>query len=644
MASSGQRFEFGGFRLDARRRALVDGRGEPVAVTAKAFDALLYLVEHPGQVIERATLLDAIWPNAVVEENNLSQVVAALRRTLGDGFIATVPRRGYQFVADVRIAADEVAPEARGVAPDRDALVASSSIRGYGAGAGRARSLAWTAGLAIGGLAVIGAAILAVERRLAHEAAAPPALPKVAVLPCENLSPDPNDAYFAAGMHEELLNRLAGLSGVRVVARTSVMRYAENRPPIRQIAAELGASAVMECSTRRAGDAVVVTAQLVDPVTETHLWSQSYPGRLTDVSGLFTMQADIAVNIANALDAELSQADQRRLETLPTASPEAYVEYLKGSQAEDYETQLAHLDRAVEIDPAFAEAYVARGMLRVQSVWENALRSGLAGDVASAPVDFAAQAGRARADAERALEIDPELGLAHFVLGATLLPLDRAAAEAEFERALALNPAHPVVLLLTAGFYLADLRLDEARALLARIEQPDPDLPSIRALLLLAGDLDGLADLERRAAASKPTDALARRRLAFAELLRGNTREAIQQLRVAEQLAGEEGLPPSGPGIYLYGRLGFADAAERMFAALVDESAAGGFVSDTEWVVANLGIGEVARANEWAARVAARPLPPWTADEHWLVLNPLDDPALERPEFLALRRKLGYRD
>jgi TolB-like protein/DNA-binding winged helix-turn-helix (wHTH) protein len=639
-----QRFEFVGFRLDAQRRTLADPHGQPVAITAKAFDALLYFVEHPGQVIERATLLDAVWPNAVVEENNLSQVVAALRRALGDGVIATVPRRGYQFVADVRIATDEAVAEPRGIPPDRGVLVASPSIRRSDAGGRRVRKLVLTAGLSIGVLALIGTAILAVERRFVREAPRPPALPKVAVLPCENLSPDPDDAYFAAGMHEELLNRLARLRAVRVVARASVMQYAGDRPPIRQIAAELDASAVMECSARRAGDAIVVTAQLIDPVTETHLWAQSYPGHLSDLSALFTMQADIAVNIANALDAKLSRAEQQRLETLPTAAPEAYVEFLKGSQAADFESKLAHLDRAVEIDPAFAEAYVARGMLRVEAVWNGALRSGLAGDVANAPVDFAAQAGRARGDAERALEIDPELGLAHFVLGATLLPLDRAAAEAEFERALALNPAHSVVLSLTAGFYLADLRLEEARALLARIEHPDPGFPPMRTLLLLTRDLDGLAELERRVTASKPTDALARRRLAFAEMVRGNTREAIQHLRVAEQFAGEGGLSPSGPGIYLYGRLGFADEAERMFAALVAEAEAGGFASDTEWVVANLGIGDIARAYEWAARVAARPLPPWIADEHWLVLNPLDDPALEQPEFLALRRKLGYRD
>jgi TolB-like protein/Flp pilus assembly protein TadD len=556
-----------------------------------------------------------------------------------------VPRRGYQFVADVHIATDETAAAPRDPVPVSDALVASSSVRRSGAGGGRVRKLAVTGGLSAGVLALVGAAILAIEHRPVREVPAQPSFPRIAVLPCENLSPDPDDAYFANGMHEEILNRLARLSAVRVVARASVMQYADDRPPIRQIAAELDASAVMECSARRAGDAIVITAQLIDPVTETHLWSESYPGRLTDLSGLFTMQADIAMRIASALDAELSPVERQRLEALPTASPEAYVELLKSLQAPHFESRLAHLDRAVEIDPLFAEAYVLRGMARIQAMWNGALRSGLAGDVANAPVNFAVEVGRARADAERAIQIDPELGLAHFVLGATLLPLDKPAAEAEFERALALSPSHPVVLGLTAGFYLADLRLEEARALLARIEYPDPDFLPMRTLLLLTRDLDRLAKLEHRVTASKPTDAVARQRLAFAEMLRGNTREAIQHLRIAEQLADERSpSSPSGPIIYLYGRLGFADEAERMFAALAAETEAGGFASDTEWIVANLGIGDVERAYELAGRVAARPLPPWIADEHWLVLNPLDDPVLERPEFLALRRKLGYRD
>lgn len=116
--ASSDRFEFDGLQLDRRRRSLTDVDGNEIDVTPKAFDALVYFLERPGQVLDRATLLDALWPDTVVEENNLSQAVAALRRALGEGFIVTVPRRGYQFVADVRPnhdAAGAVSPHAEAV-------------------------------------------------------------------------------------------------------------------------------------------------------------------------------------------------------------------------------------------------------------------------------------------------------------------------------------------------------------------------------------------------------------------------------------------------------------------------------------------------------------------------------------------------
>ncbi|HEY5622623.1 MAG TPA: adenylyl cyclase, partial [Gammaproteobacteria bacterium] len=106
----------------------------------------------------------------------------------------------------------------------------------------------------------------------------------VAVLLCDNLSPDPDDAFFAAGIHEEILNQLFKLRSLNVIARTSVLPYADSRPPIPQIAEELNVETVMECSVRSAGDAIVVTAQLINPETNTQMWSQTYPGDLSDLS------------------------------------------------------------------------------------------------------------------------------------------------------------------------------------------------------------------------------------------------------------------------------------------------------------------------------------------------------------------------
>ncbi|NIP51517.1 MAG: tetratricopeptide repeat protein [Phycisphaerae bacterium] len=148
----------------------------------------------------------------------------------------------------------------------------------------------------------------------------------VAVLPFENRSPNPDDAYFAAGIHEEILSHLAKLKQLNVIARTSVMQYAGVARHIAEIADELNVGAVMEGSVRYAGDQVRVTAQLIDGATGTHLWTESYDGDLADI---FTIQADIAKRIAEALNLHLRSEDQKSLEERPTDDLQAYECYLR---------------------------------------------------------------------------------------------------------------------------------------------------------------------------------------------------------------------------------------------------------------------------------------------------------------------------
>lgn len=151
---------------------------------------------------------------------------------------------------------------------------------------------------------------------------------RIAVLPCDDFSPDPTNSFFAVGIHGKLLNRLAALNRLEVISRASVQRYAGARPPVPQIAAELNVVAIIECSARYAGDCVLLTAQLVDAVSDTHLWSQAYPADMSDLQSLFDIQAEIAMNVENTLRIEFFDEEREQLERVPTRSRDAYEFYL----------------------------------------------------------------------------------------------------------------------------------------------------------------------------------------------------------------------------------------------------------------------------------------------------------------------------
>jgi TolB-like protein len=256
-------YEFGTFRLDPRQRLLLsrDSR-QPIPLAPKVFEMLLYLVERRGQLVEKEDLMQAIWPNVVVEENSLNRSISTLRRVLGENpgehrFIATQPGRGYRFVAAVSVV-DGSSPQP--VAVD---VVSAAAKTGESA---RDTS------------------------------------PSIAVLPFANLTRDAEKEYFSDGMAEELIHRLARVPGLRVAARTSAFAYKGRNADVRQIARDLGVAAVLEGSVRGAGERVRVTAQLVDGQTGYHLWSQSYDREFAD---LFELQDELAAAIVPALGARI---------------------------------------------------------------------------------------------------------------------------------------------------------------------------------------------------------------------------------------------------------------------------------------------------------------------------------------------------
>ena len=359
-------YEFGDYRLDATQRLLlskVDGRALPL--TSRAFDTLLYFVEHRGELLDKATLMKAIWPNTVVEENNLSQSIAAVRRVLGESpdehrFIVTVPGRGYRFVADVSVASRTGAAERQPVAPAAQRMPRATRF----AGARQRIVLMTVLGVAFALVFVI--AILVWERRAVRQTEGADAESTVqvtagvslAILPFVNISEDPGQDYFSDGLSEELMTQLAQVKGLRVTARTSSFAFKGKNEDLRVIGEKLGVANILEGSVRKAGTQLRITAQLIKVADGSHLWSQTYDRKLDDV---FAIQEEIAKAVTEALSVTLG-VDAQRPDYGGTKSFAAFDQFLKGrfsagAAFDQLDSRAEHLRQAVAIDPGYALAW-----------------------------------------------------------------------------------------------------------------------------------------------------------------------------------------------------------------------------------------------------------------------------------------------
>lgn len=473
----------------------------------------------------------------------------------------------------------------------------------------------------------------------------------VAVLPLENLSLDPEDAFFAAGIHDELLNQLAKIRDLNVIARTSVLRYADRgNKSIPEIANELKVEAVMEGTVRYGGNRVRITAQLIDGDTDTHLWSQTYESQF-DAENIFAIESDIAMQIATALQAELLPAERARIEKLPTTSTEALTLYLKAKASiidlgpfmppDEVSNFHRYLDEALLADPEFALAHAFKAYEYGFSIGRTFPLS-----------DEQATARRTqlvRDHAQRALELDPGVGIAHGALAWPLTyGLRRTAARAAWERAYALSPGDPDILV-DFGYFAAATGQSERAISLARhgmaVAPNSAQMIAVAGFaFVFAGDYDEAARVERQAIALDPAFFFSYEMLGLVEAARGNDAEALKQLRFAEELS--RGIPSADVMSHLaygYGLINRNHDAMRMFAQI--ESMSTDFhVGAASWAMAYLGVGDEERALEslLAASDASR------GGEGYLALtflsgNAFNDPILDQPAFVDARRRLGWR-
>jgi adenylate cyclase len=289
---------------------------------------------------------------------------------------------------------------------------------------------------------------------------------RIAVLPFVNMSPDPADEYFADGVTEEIISTVSGISGLTVISRTSAMGYKGTTKRVEEIGRELRAGSVLEGSFRKAGNRIRVTTQLIDVATDGHLWAQNYDRNLDDV---FAVQSDVAKQVAEALRVRILSPERERIEKKPTENTTAYSLYLRGRYywnkrvLQDINKAMEYFEQAVKEDPNFALGYVGQAdcALVFRNTWDIDQEDNLA---------------KAKAMAERALQLDPTLAEAHTTMGSVhFSEYDLRRAEEEYRKAIELKPSYATAHQWYALHVLIpELRWDEALKELEKAIELDP--------------------------------------------------------------------------------------------------------------------------------------------------------------------------
>ena len=523
-AAPSDAYHFGEFRIETGKRLLLRN-GEPVPLTPKVFDTLLYLVLHTDKLVEKNELMQAIWPDTVVEENNLNQNISTLRRVLGESrgenrYIVTVPGKGYRFIAELR-------SDLQRLHRDTESL----KIIAAPASPEKTSKRRWLsvvlAACVVLGLAAGGAWYLRSGRT------AP--IDSLAVLPFTNVSGDANTDYLSDGITESLIASLTHVPELKVKSRNLVFRYKGKDVDAQKAGSDLGVSALVSGRVTPRGDSIEVSAELTDVRDNTEIWGQHYSGKSAD---MISLPQRIAGDIAEKLRSKLSSTKKQQVTKQGTQNPEAYELYLKGRYSwnkrtsSDLATAISYFNQAIAKDPGYALAY-----------------SGLADAYTLLPIYGGTPSEnylKSNAAARRALELDATLARPHAVLGRTemLYEWDFAGGEAEFKKALELDPndgiAHQWYAL---NIGMVGGREQEALAEANRAHELEPLSPIFSNLVgnvhLFARRYDEAIAVCTKVASENPTFARAHYYLAYGYRGKRMYPQVIEEWKAYGRLSGD---------------------------------------------------------------------------------------------------------
>jgi TolB-like protein/Tfp pilus assembly protein PilF len=411
----------------------------------------------------------------------------------------------------------------------------------------------------------------------------------IAVLPFENLSRDPDNAYFTEGIQDEILARLAKIADLKVISRTSTQRYKSSPDDLPQIAKRLGVSNILEGSVQKTADRVHVTVKLLNAASDAHLWAETYDRNLTDV---FATESDIAKMIADTLRAKLSGSEQQAIAVRPTENAEAHQLYLRGRYfwnkrtGADLKKAIGYFNQAIDKDPNYALAYAGLADAYVL----------LSAYAEASPKESLPQA---KAAAAKALELDSTLGEAHTTLANALVAYDLNFAEAnrEFQRAIELNPNYATAHQWYGETGLVPLgQFEKAIAEVKRALELDPLSIVINAdvgtVLTNARRYDHAIEQLRKTMEMDPGFYYVHWTLGNALELKGLTEEAIAEYKEAIAL-NDDPLPRALLG-HLYAKIGRKNEALAILKQLRElrESSKQRYVSPYNLALIHIGLGQ----------------------------------------------------
>ena len=572
-------YEFGSFRLEAVKRLLLRS-GTPVPLTPKVFDTLLHLVRHQGELVAKNELMRAVWPDTVVEENNLNQNISTLRRVLGESrgenrYIATIPGKGYRFIADIE--GRRSIPGGVHAAPERVTL---------------------------------------------------------AVLPFENLSSDPEREYLADGLTEETIAALGQIDPehLGVIGRTSVMAYKKATKTLGEIGSELGATYLVESTLRGEGGRFRVTSKLIRVRDQVQVWTASYDG---EPASVLNFQRELSAAIAEQIRLRLSPLRLSALARRQTRNAEAYDLYLRGRH---YWHQLTPpttkravecFSRATRLDPEYALAW--------SGLADAYAASPINGD--APPLEMCPLA---REAAARAVAAEPNLAEAQTSLGFVKFwfDWDWLVAEAAYRKAIELDPSYPMAHRML-GIALAHMgRYAEARPEMARLRELDPLLAVNQALsaqVAFAGrDYAAAVQFARQAIVVDPEFWIGLFQLGQAFEQLGESELALEALNKAGRFSGGNSKAVSLRG-YLFAKLGRVNEARQVLSTL-EAIARERYVPPYAMALVHAGLGESELALEWLERALA------VRDVHlaFLPVDPKWDAFRADIRFAALLKRCGF--